>query len=63
MFQIFTQHWIYCRLKAYIVLIFLDSFRNKSGKPQPIRTHARVKGRQRSWNFGRDRLSGGEMGG
>jgi len=44
---------------------FFDSFRNKSGKPHPIRTkvgtHAQVKGRQRSRNFGRDRLSGGEM--
>jgi len=50
----------------YIVLPFLDSFRNKSGKPQPIRTkvgtHTQVKGRQRSWNLGRDRLSGGELG-
>ena len=51
---------------AHIVLTFLDSFRNKSGKPQPIRTkvsrlHAHVKGRQRSRNFGRDRLSGGEI--
>ena len=56
----------YCRLKAYIVFTFLDSFRNKSGKPQPIRTkvgtHSQVQGRQRSRNFGRDRLSGGEMG-
>jgi len=58
----------YCRLKAYNINCchFLDSFRNKSGKPQPIRTkvrtHAQVKVRQRSWNFGRDRLSGGEMG-
>jgi len=26
------------RLKAYIVLTFFDSFRNKSRKPQPIRT-------------------------
>ena len=45
----------------------MDSFRNKSGKPQPIRTnvgtHAQVNGRQRSRNFGCDQLSGGEMGG
>ena len=45
----------------------MDSFRNKSGKPQPIRTkfgkHAQLKGRQRSLNFGHDRLSGGEIGG
>jgi len=58
--------YYYCRLKAYIVLTFFDSFRNKSGKPQPIQTkvgtHAQVKGRQRSRNFGRDRLSVGEMG-
>jgi len=63
---------IYCCLKAcvysaYIILSFLDSFRNKSGKPQPIRTkvgtHAQLKGRQRSRNFGHDRLSGGELGG
>ena len=56
-----------CRLKAYTVFTFFGSFRNKSGKPQPIRTtvgtHARIKGRQRLQNFGRDRLSGGEMGG
>ena len=49
-----------------LVLTFLDSFWNKSGKPQPIRTkvgtHAQVKGRQRSQNCGHDRLSGGEMG-
>ena len=64
-------------LKAYIVLLFLDTFRNKSGKPQPIwtkvGTHTKfrercrpltwVKGRQRSRNFGRDRLSVGEVGG
>jgi len=46
---------------------FLDSFWNKSNKPQPIRTkvgtHAQVKGRQRSRNFRRDRPSGGETGG
>jgi len=52
----------YCRLKAYTVFTFLDSFRNKSGKPQPIwtkvGTHAQVKGRQRSRNLGRDRLWG-----
>jgi len=59
--------WSYCRLKAYIVFTVFDSFRNKSGKPQPIRTkigtHAQVKDRQRSRNFGRDGLNGGEMGG
>jgi len=37
----------YSRLKAYIVFTFLDSFRNTSGKPQPIRTkvgtHAQAK--------------------
>jgi len=53
---------LYCRLKAYIVFTFLDSFRNNSGKPQPIPTkvgtHAQVNGRQRSRNFRRDRLSG-----
>jgi len=45
----------------------LEYFQNKSGKLQPIRTkvgtRAQVKGRQRSQNFGRDQLSGGEMGG
>ena len=50
-----------------IVFTFLDSYRNKSGKPQPIQTkvgtHAKIKSRQRSWNFGRDRLSGSKMGG
>ena len=44
----------------------MDTFRNKSGKPQPIRTkvgtHTEVKGRQRSRNLGRGRLSGGDMG-
>jgi len=37
-----------CGLKAYNVLTFLDPFRNKSGKPQSIRTkvgiHAQLKG-------------------
>jgi len=55
------------RLADALVFTFLDSFRNKSGKPQPVWTkvgiHAHVKGRQRSRNFGRHRLSGGEMGG
>jgi len=59
---------VFCRLKAYyIVVTCLDSFRNKSGKPQligtKVGTHAQVKGRQWSRNFGRDRLSGAEMGG
>ena len=62
-----TYHAHHYRLKAYIVLLFFDTFRNKSGKPQPIRTkvgtHTQVKGRQRSRNLGRGRLSGGEMGG
>jgi len=52
---------------AHIVLTFLDSFRNKSGKPQPIwnkvSTHAQLKGQQRSRNVGRSRLSWGKMGG
>ena len=47
-------------------MTFLDSFRNKSGKPQSIwtkvGTHAQLKGRQSSQNFRRDRLSGYEMG-
>jgi len=55
------------QLSAYIVSTFLDSYGNKSGKLQPIwtkvGTHAQLKGRQRWRNFGRDRLSGGEMGG
>jgi len=51
----------------FIVFTFLDSLKNKSGKPQPIwtnvGTHAQqVKGRQRSRNLGRDRLSGGDIG-
>ena len=58
---------VYCRLKAYIVFTFLDSFRNKSGKPRPIwtkvGTHAQVKGWQCSQNVWRNRLSGGKMGG
>ena len=59
-------HLLYAE-SLFIVFTFLYCFRNKSGKPQPIRTkvdiHAQVKGRQRSRNFRRDRLSGGEMGG
>jgi len=60
----------YCRLKAYIVLTFLDCFRNKSGKPQPILTkvgiQAQLKGQQiwlrhvnRGWNadFGQKQVS------
>ena len=51
--------------KPILYWLFLDFFRNKSSKPQPIRTkvgtHAQVKGRQRSRNIRRDRLSGGEM--
>ena len=51
---------------AFALRTFLDSFRNKSGKPEPIRTkvgtHAQVKGLQRSRNFRRHRLSAGEMG-
>ena len=43
-----------------------QSFRNKSGKPQPIRTkfgiHGHVKGWQRSGNFRRDRSILGKMG-
>jgi len=54
-------------LLLYIVYTYLDSFRNKSGKPQLIQTkvgkHAQLKGRQCPQNFGRDRLSGGKMGG
>ena len=49
-------HQHICRLKAYIVFTFLDSFRNKSGKRQPIRTkvgaHAQAKGRQCSQILG-----------
>ena len=69
-----TNRWIrcFCRLKACVAAFslycidFLDSFRNKSGKPQPIPTkvgkRAQLKGRQLSRNFGRDRPSRGEMG-
>ena len=43
-----------------------QSFRNKSGKSQPIRTkfgiHGHVKGWQRSGNFGRDRPILGKIG-
>ena len=54
---------VYCRLKAYILYWLFgpknQSFRNKSGKTQPIRTEfgirGQVKGWQRSGNFGRDR--------
>jgi len=61
-----------CRLKAYIVLTFWakksknQSFRNKSGKTQPIRTkfgiRGHVEGWQRSGNFGLDRPILGIMG-
>ena len=57
----------HCRLKAYIVLTFWaenQSFRNKSGKAQPIRTKfdipGHVKGWQRSGNFGRDTANFGQ---
>jgi len=56
-----------CRLKAYIIVF---TFRTISGispanhsRSGPKSVHMQVKGRQRSRNFGRDRLSGGEMGG
>jgi len=53
-------------LLFYIVYTYLDSFRNKSGKPQPIQTkvgkHAQLKGQQCPQNFGRDRLIGGKRG-
>jgi len=43
-----------------------QSFRNKSGKTQPIQTKFRIRGQvkgwQRSGNFGRDRLILGKMG-
>ena len=59
----------HCRLKAYIVLTFWaenQSFRNKSGKAQPIRTKfdipGHVKGWQCSGNFGLDRPILGKMG-
>ena len=59
----------YCRLKAYCNYFWgrkNQSFRNKSGKAQPIRTkfgiRGHVKGWQRSWNFGRDRYILGKMG-
>jgi len=35
---------IVCSLKAYIVLTFLDSFRNESGKLQPIWTKVGIPG-------------------
>jgi len=60
--------YYYCRLKAYIVLTFLTlsgispANRSRSGFRTKVGTHAQVKGRQRSRNFGRDRLSVGEMG-
>ena len=42
-------------LKAYIVLLFLDTFRNKSGKPQPIwtkvGTHTKFRERCRPWTW------------
>ena len=54
-------HIFYCGLKAYIVFTFLDSFRNKSGKPQPIRTKVGtyapkkfMKFRARSAKWGRN---------
>jgi len=69
-FNVHFNHYLQSPLSAeslIIVFTFLDSFRNKSGRSQPIRTkvgtHAQVKGQQRSQNFRRDRLSGGEMGG
>jgi len=60
----------YCRLKAYYCIDFLgrknQSFRNKSGKTQPIRTkfgvRGHVNGLQRSGNFWCDRPILGKMG-
>ena len=62
--DVIWQHMILLSAES---LYCIDYFRNKSGKAHPIwtkvGTHTQVKGRQFSRNFGRDRLSGGEMGG
>jgi len=42
-------------------IIFLKSAKI-TADPDQVGTHAQVKGRQCSQNFGRDQLSGGEMG-
>jgi len=59
----------HCRLKALLYWLLgpkNQSFRNKSGKTQPIRikfgTGGQVKGWQRSGNFGRDRSILAKMG-
>ena len=59
-----------CKLKAYTLYWLFgpknQSFRNKSGKAQPIRTKLGIRGHvkewQRSGNFGRDRSILGKMG-
>ena len=59
-----------CRLKAYYCIDLFgpknQSFRNKSGKTQPIRTkfgiREQIKRWQRSGNFGRDRPILAKMG-
>jgi len=62
------ERYVLESIKTFTLLfsLFFDSFRNKSGKPQPIRTkvgtHAQVKSRQRSRNIRRDRLSGAKWG-
>ena len=60
---------IFVRAESLLYWLFgpkNQSFRNNSGKAQPIRTkfgtRGHVKGWQRSWNFGRDRLILGKMG-
>jgi len=46
-FSVCEIEYYYCRLKSYIVLTFLaknQSFRNKYGKTQPIRTKFGIRG-------------------
>jgi len=59
--HIFENKTNFCRLKSILYWLFgpkNQSFRNKSGKTQPIRTkfgiRGQVKGWQRSGNFARD---------
>ena len=63
------QSFFFVRWKPILYWLFgpkNQSFRNKSGKTQPIRTKfgtgGHVKGWQRSGNFGRDRPILGKMG-
>jgi len=54
----------YCTLKAATLSAYMywsPANRSRTGVRTKIGTHVQLKGRQRSRNFGRDRISGGKM--